>query len=1137
MRNRLFYVTSLLKGEGENMFNLFRCTYHSIHKMSKDKNKNFVIGRKHYVKRNLKKKERDNEKFIKSELYKNSFLEYNLKTDIYLKLNELGIMNPSRIQMNVIPLLLSEKKKNYPSNNNNNNNINNIYSSSNNNNNNNSSSSHTFHRDGIISISRNNIYNEILKNRIEINNYLKKKNILIPGKNNMYNVEKYKNENNIEYNYNNNHNTHTAPNLMYPLNDDREKILSMNKNNEKCFNDVYLIVSPNNSGKTLSYFLPILDNFYKSNERIMKYLLNFYHFLNKYNYKKCKNKLYRKKERLRYAHRRKDENLFFNISYEKYKVNKRIIHMRTYKNYSINNSYMKNKRNNQLNSLRHKKNVFFPYAIILTNTREAACELFCLLKKFDINIELLSGGYLNKKKSIKKYHVEYFSDINRNYNDKQENIWIDTSYRGRYEYVRNIKEKTNDKIKPSGGNERINYNIDLLIGTPDKIFEKMENIKNKHLYNFKFLKYFIIEESESLCNVFNERKLQLLFNHIKKYTNMYYFRGLQKCNEEDMEYHNNRENSKYSNKLLDKSIEQSDEEGRKKIRKRVSGNRFTIKEIGVNDDMYEHEVNDHKMTDDKSNDNMYEHEMNDHKMTDDKSKDNMYEHEVNDHKMTDDKSKDNMYEHEMNNHKMTDDKSKDNMYDVVNKDDTYSINSKDRLEGDFNKIYGFHNTNNNYINTRQVVDDEIEKTQGELRPILEKGNNKENKINNEKKKDIYIDNINIKNIKNTLYSNIPISIFVSSTKTCAISEFLNNNIRSKYIQQIINISSHHIDKDMKHIFINSKNKEKVSLLLEILNSKEINKGKISNNYRNNLLYGNIYSGRNYAFVCRYVIFCNTRKSVMNIREILEELEYKVSYIHNEMNYKDRSRNYRDFKKGKTNILICTNILSRGVKFDNCEIINYDLSNNINDYIYKTKNICGFSNFDKNNNSLTSFFNKKTTNIVNDIIEGTVDKKQIIFQNLNKKVSKMLKLQSKYYDIVKKKKKYQKRGGRKALHIAPKRNCLSKRNKILSKKLYFYHKMEIERKRLIKKGILKGHEKIPRYPNRQAQEYDSNEYNSMNKLNDGSLQILAKKRKTKRNINKNKEIQYDQDTIVLNNMPTYEEEASIKEKKYQKKTYF
>lgn len=110
----------------------------------------------------------------------------------------------------------------------------------------------------------------------------------------------------------------------------------------------------------------------------------------------------------------------------------------------------------------------------------------------------MSGGYLNKKKSIKKYHVEYFSDINRNYNDKQENIWIDTSYRGRYEYVRNIKEKRNDKIKPSGGNERINYNIDLLIGTPGKIFEKMENIKNKHLYNFKFLKYFIIEESESL---------------------------------------------------------------------------------------------------------------------------------------------------------------------------------------------------------------------------------------------------------------------------------------------------------------------------------------------------------------------------------------------------------------------------------------------------------------------------------------------------------------------------------------------------------------------------------------------------------------------------------------------------------------
>ncbi|SOV12781.1 RNA helicase, putative [Plasmodium gaboni] len=1076
MKNHLFYVSSFLKGEGVNMLNQFRYTYHTINKMSKDKNKNCVIGRKHYVKRNLKKKEREDEKFIKDELYKNSFLEYNFKTDIYLKLNELGIMNPSRIQMNVIPLLLSEKKKNYPTNNNNNNN---------NNNSNNYSycNSDMFHRDGIISINRNNIYNQILKNRIEINNYLKKNNIFMPDNYNIYNVEKYKNANNIDYNYNynSNHNTHQGYNLRYRLKDDKEKIISMNENKEKCFNDVYLIVSPNNSGKTLSYFLPILDNFYKTNARIMKYLLNFYHFLNKYNYKKCKNKLYRKKERLRYIRGRKDENLFFNISYEKYKVNNRIIHMRTYKNYNINNSYIKNKRNNQLNSLRHKKNIFFPYAIILTNTREAACELFSLLKQFDINIELLSGGYLNKKKSIKKYHVEYFSDTNRNYNDKEENIWRDTSYRGRYEYVRNIKEKTNDKTKTSGGNERINYNIDLLIGTPDKIFEKMENIKNKHLYNFKFLKYFIIEESESLCNVFNERKLQLLFNHIKKYTNMYYFGGLQK-GDEDMEYQDNKEDSKYSNKLLDKCIEQSDEGCGKKIRKRVSGNRFAIKEMGVNEDTYEHEMSDNKMMDIKN---------------------------------------------------------KDHMNDGTDKDDTCSINNKDKVQDNLNKMYSSHN-NNDYINTQQDVDDEIEKKKktDELPPILEKGNNKENNINNEKKKkDIHIDNINIKNIKNTLYSNIPISIFVSSTKTCAISEFLNNNIRSKYIQQIININSHNIDKDMKHIFINSKNKEKVSLLLEILNSKEINKGNISNNYKNNL-YGNIlYSGINCTFVCRYVIFCNTRKSVMNIREILEELEYKVSYIHNEMNYKDRSRNYRDFKKGKTNILICTNILSRGVTFDNCQIINYDLSNNINDYIYKTKNISGSSNLDKNNNTITSFFNKKTTTIVNDIIERTSDKKQISFQNLNKKVSKMLKLQRKYYDIVKKKKKFQKRGGRKALHIAPRRNCLSKKNKILSKKLYFYHKMEIERKRLIKKGILKGHEKIPRYPNRQAQVYDSNEYNTMNKLNDGSLQILAKKRKTKKNITKNNEIQYDQDTIVLDNMPSYEDEANVKEKKYQKKTYF
>ncbi|CRG98026.1 RNA helicase, putative [Plasmodium gallinaceum] len=959
---------------------------------------------------NAKNKDNENEqrkkkdkKSLKEELHKTSFLEYSFKTDIYLKLNELKIINPTQIQKCVIPLLLNFKNK------------------------------CSSEENKIITYKNKNIYNDILKNKININEYLKND---LNIKKNFYDVNKYKFLDNSASEY-----------------EDTKKEEDY-IDEKKCFNDVYLIISPDNSGKTLSYFLPILHNFYLNNEKIMKNLSNFYNFLNKNNYKKFKNKIFRKKERLRFL--KNKENMFFGITYEKYKINNRYINIRKYNNYNINN-YFKNKKNNILNCLKHKKNIFFPYAIILTNTRESAFELFSFLKKFDINIELLSGGYLNKKKSIKKHHMGLVLGNNNNLNSEE----IDDRSARNSEFLNNYDLLKKIKRNKNNSKNIINYNIDILIGTPDKIFEKVENYKNKHLYNFKFLKYVVIEEAETLCNVFNEKKLQLIFNHIKNYTNMYYFQG------------------DVSN--TDIMFEKFNFDNQEKIKK-MKQNEIENDEI-KNDEIKNDEIK-----------NLENNNLNKKK-------------NINENILRQNES--DIYLEEMDNNS-NQNEIVDNCNEM-NKEYNKSMKSEEISNNSGNIVSNFKNSNENQNANNS------EKKNKEYINNLENFYFKNNANNNENGN---IKQINTKeNVKNTLNSNIPITIFVSPTKTVAISEFLNNNIKSKYIQHIININSHNINNYIKHIFINSKNKEKISLLLEMLDSKEVNKYKVSNHSH---------------FLNKYVIFCNTKRSVLNLKNILTELKYNVSYIYNEMNYKERTRNYREFKKNKTNILICTNILSRGVQFENVKIINYDISNNINDYIYKSSKVTFNSN--STDNSLTTFFNKKNASLVNDILERTVDKKQIMFQNLNKKVSKMLKLQSNYYDIIKKKKKFKKKGGRKAMKISPRRNCLSKKNKIFSKKLYFYHKMDIERKRLIKKGILKPHEKIPRYPNRKAEVYDSNEYNSVNKLDDGSLQILAKKRKTKKN-KIEEETKYEEDTIVLDNMPTYEEESKIKEKKHQKKTYF
>ncbi|EUD66681.1 hypothetical protein C922_03006 [Plasmodium inui San Antonio 1] len=994
---------------------------------------------------------------FKEGLQNASFLEFNFKTDIYLKLNEMKIFTPTQIQRNVIPLLLQGRGDS------------------------------TEGRGEMATCGENaDVYTEIMRSRSRINGYLRES---FNMRGDFYDVGKYQSGDRVKLHAKKpvgenplggrqnvgRHADRSSCQTAVPLQTEEG-----NRRGEKtkCFNDVYVIVSPDNTGKTLSYFLPILNNFYMNNEKIMKSLSKFYHFLNKYNYKKFRNKLFRKKEKLRCANRRMD-NFFFHIAYEKHRVRNRYIYIRKYKNYNVSTSYVKNKKNNELNCLRHKKNVFFPYAVILTNTREAAFELFSFLKSFDVNIELLAGGYLYKRKSVKKFHVEMQSPLGDE--GAQDMEYADELYHSHeedhlvgYPNVRSEFIKTNDFLKRISKNVKqsakaINYNIDILIGTPDKIFEKVDNCKNKHLYNFKFLKYVVVEQAETLCNAFNEGKLQLVLNHIRNYTNMYYFRG-RRFSAEDLHRGDSPSDVLKGDRSGDphddvqegpkKSFDLENEEERESTRR---GRRRSS-------------LNQQKRT-------VVEQEEGNNEVSPDRCEEGEVEQEADDGSYRQGASK---------------------WCDGEGKTGETCVGSS--INGESPPEELTPRSTKRKLAERDQRDERADRAEV-IRLLNREG---------------------AENEKNTLSSNIPISIFVSATKTFCISEFLANKVRSKHIQEVIHLKSHDISSEMKHIFINSKNKEKTALLLDLLNNKEA---------RGSATMKGVMHNR--QFLSRHVIFCNTRKSVQNVSDLLTELKYKVSCIHNEMSYKERSQNYRRFKKNETNILVCTNILSRGIQFENCDIINYDISNNINDYIYKSSKVahtngniyCG-----GRSNSLTSFFSKKNTSLVNDIIEKTGDKKQIVFQNLNKKVSKMLKLQNMYYDIVKKKKRYQKKGGRKALHISPRRNCLSKKNKILSKKLYFYNKMDVERKRLIKKGILKGHEKIPRFPNRKAEIYDSNEYNCMQRLEDGALQILAKKRKTKKN-KKEDRAKYEEDTIVLDNMPTYEDEAKTKEKRHQKKTYF
>lgn len=88
-------------------------------------------------------------------------------------------------------------------------------------------------------------------------------------------------------------------------------------------------------------------------------------------------------------------------------------------------------------------------------------------------------------------------------------------------------------------------------------------------------------------------------------------------------------------------------------------------------------------------------------------------------------------------------------------------------------------------------------------------------------------------------------------------------------------------------------------------------------------------------VTQAVIFCNTRRRVEMLTEALQNENFTVSSIHSEMSQQDRDLIMAEFRTGSSRILICTDLLARGIDVQQVSlVINYDLPDNNENYIHR-----------------------------------------------------------------------------------------------------------------------------------------------------------------------------------------------------------
>lgn len=88
-------------------------------------------------------------------------------------------------------------------------------------------------------------------------------------------------------------------------------------------------------------------------------------------------------------------------------------------------------------------------------------------------------------------------------------------------------------------------------------------------------------------------------------------------------------------------------------------------------------------------------------------------------------------------------------------------------------------------------------------------------------------------------------------------------------------------------------------------------------------------------VSQTIVYVNTIKRAENLKVQLENKHFTVSIIHSLMSPVERLDIMKEFRSGKTRILISTDLLSRGIDIQQISVvINYDLSKNKECYLHR-----------------------------------------------------------------------------------------------------------------------------------------------------------------------------------------------------------
>lgn len=124
---------------------------------------------------------------------------------------------------------------------------------------------------------------------------------------------------------------------------------------------------------------------------------------------------------------------------------------------------------------------------------------------------------------------------------------------------------------------------------------------------------------------------------------------------------------------------------------------------------------------------------------------------------------------------------------------------------------------------------------------------------------------------------------------------------------------------------------------------------------------------------RVIVFSSSKQKVKELTRTLRKMKLKVAEMHSDLDQKEREDVMLDFKAGRVNVVVATDIISRGIDIDNIEtVINYDVPHEAEDYVHR---IGRTARADRDGSAYTFISEKERGKfrIIEQLLEKEVDK--------------------------------------------------------------------------------------------------------------------------------------------------------------------